>query len=207
MKRSVMMSIAAALLVTAGCGGDDDATVDPAGGEPAAESSEPAAESDAPAAESGEPAVEPAEPAPDPATPAAPTGSGTATVSMEGETYRFEQIEPGPDDDYYVFCTVVAGSLQAVLRQVDDTGNTVEGELSVVLLEPGGAYEQTGDPAEVQLDIDGRSLRYVDGDPMAATSSGAAGGGTVTLQETLGFSGETGEIETQPVDVSLDVSC
>jgi hypothetical protein len=205
-----MLSIAAALLVTAGCGGDDDEST------ALSDDATPAADADeaetAEADTSAEPADEAAtadesEPAPESDAPAAPTGAGSATVTMQGETYRFQQIEPGPDDDYYVFCTVVAGSLQAVLRQVDDGGNTVDGELSVILLEPGGPYEQTGDPAEVQLSLGNRFLRYNEGDPIAAPSSGAAGGGTVTLQETGTFDGETGETATTAVEATIEVSC
>jgi hypothetical protein len=189
MKRSLIVPIAAALLITGGCGGDDD---DDASGDPAGEST----------------TADDADTAADADSAATPAGAGSATFTLEGETYRFEQIEPGPDDDFYVFCTVIGDSLQAVMRQVDDAGNPVDGELSVILLEPGGAYEQTGDPPEVSVEINNeRFLNYFEGDPIAAPASGRSGEGTVTLRETGAFDPATGEIETEQVEATLEVSC
>jgi hypothetical protein len=60
----------------------------------------------------------------------------------------------------------------------------------------------------VSVDIDNeRFLSYEEGDPIAAPADGRQGGGTVTLRERGAFDPETGEIATEPFEVSLQVSC
>ena len=195
------------MLIAGGCGGgDDDASGDPVGESATADDTEaPDASSDL-ADDSTTP--DDAGAADDAGSAATAAGAGSATFTFEGETYRFEQIEPGPDDDYYVFCTVLGNSLQAVLHQVDDAGNLLDGELSVILLEPGGAYEQTGDPPEVIVSVNNeRFLSYVEGDPIAAPADGRTGGGTVTLTEYGAYDPDAGEQATTQVEAMLEVSC
>lgn len=184
------------LLVLAACGGDD-----------AGESAPADAPADAPAASVDEEPAESGSVGTSSAAPASATRSGTATLTMEGVTHSFIQAESGPDDDFYSLCVEVAGSLQAVLQEVDDAGNLLGGELSVVLLEPGGAYEQTGDPAELSVQLgDFRFLRAVDEDGIDAPADGSTAGGTVTLIEDIGF-GDDGRRQTQEIEAKVDVSC
>lgn len=222
MRRALFVPLVTGLLI-AGCGSDDDgdatdpdvvSDADAGSGDEATDVGEAASSDDVDPAEGGtdtagdDDAAADDAAADDAAEPATPTGSGTATVTFEGSTYSFAQIEPGPDDDWYVFCTNVAGSLQAVLRQIDDAGNPVDGELSVILIEPGSPYDDTGDPPEVAVEVNNeRFLRYQDGDPIDAPASGTAGGGTVTLSESGAMDPQTGEIEMTPVEVSLEVAC
>jgi len=78
------------------------------------------------------------------------SGDAHATVIIGDATYEFRPLEPGPDDDFYSFCTTVAGSLQGTMQLVDGTGaHVADGEISFVFLEPGGAYASTGDPPEL----------------------------------------------------------
>jgi hypothetical protein len=132
--------------------------------------------------------------------------SGTATVTFDGTTYEFALLEPGPEDDFYSFCSQVAGSLQAVMQQVDETGAYADGQLTVLLAEPGGAFERTGDPPEIYVDVDGRSLNNIDGENFDATSDGSSGGGAVTLYEMTGFD-DSGQMQQAEYEATLEVSC
>ncbi|HWL42492.1 MAG TPA: hypothetical protein VNQ73_06070 [Ilumatobacter sp.] len=110
-----------------------------------------------------------------------------ATVVVDGTTYEFRPLIPGPDDDFYSFCTVIAGSLQGGMQLVDDTGARVEGgELEFILLEPGGAYAATGDPAELMIvlpEYDG--IGFTD-EQIDAPASGRRAAGTFTVSNHLG---------------------
>lgn len=112
-----------------------------------------------------------------------------ATVVIDGATYQFQPLQPGPDDDFYSFCTVVADSLQAGMQLVDDTGERIEGgELEFIFLEPGGAYERTGDPAELMIVLpEHNGIGFV-ADEIDAPASGRTASGTFTASTHLGDS-------------------
>lgn len=111
------------------------------------------------------------------------SGEAQATVELEGETYHFAAVEPGDGDDFYNFCTTVAGSLQGTLQQIDDSGAHLEGgEISFTFIEPGGDFESTGDPAELQIQLaDGGYYSSFDGGEVDVPMSGQSASGDFTL--------------------------
>ena len=188
MQRHLAVLSVSALLLLAACGGSDEGGPNP---------SDAAAPADAVTDDGDEAGTD---------SPNA-TRSGQATLTMEGTTHSFIQAEPGPDDDFYSFCTIVGQSLQAVLQEVDDAGNFLGGELSVVLLEPGGAYEQTGDPAEFSVQLgEFRFLRAEDDGSIQVPSQGSSASGTVLLTEDIGF-GDDGTRQTAETEAQIEVSC
>lgn len=134
-------------------------------------------------------------------------GAGTATVTVDGVTMLFEQIEPGPDDDYYTFCSQVSGTLQAVFPQVDESGTVLGGELSVILIEPGSLADDLNDPPEFAVHNGERFWMYADPDPFDIPANGRSARGTATLVESGAMDPQTGEIETTPFEASLEISC
>lgn len=176
-----------ALLLT-GCGGDDDSTAEPG------DDDAPALNTSGDGGDAG-------------GSDAGDAGPGSATVTVDGVTMRFEQVEPGPNDDYYTFCTQVSGTLQAVFPQVDDAGNVLGGELSVILIEPGSAAAGMGEPPEFAVHNGERFWMYDEADPFDIPASGRSANGTATLRESGAMNPETGEIDTTPFEATLDISC
>jgi len=128
------------------------------------------------------------------------SGDAQATVVIDGTTYEFRPLTPGPDDDFsYSFCTTVAGSLQGGMQLVDDTGAYVKGgELDFILLEPDGPYANTGDPAELGLALPGSGgMGYYTADEIDAPASGRSASGTFTVSN---FEGDT-------LTGTIDASC
>mgnify|MGYP000859068506 FL=1 len=127
-------------------------------------------------------------------------GDARATVVIDGVTYQFRPLEPGPDDDFsYSYCSVVAGSLQGGMQLVDDAGAYIEGgEIDFILLEPGGLYESTGDPAELSISLPDRDDRtgYL-ADEIDAPASGRTASGTFTASNHLG----------ETLSGTIDASC
>lgn len=134
-------------------------------------------------------------------------GIGTATVMVDGLTLLFEQVEPGPDDDYYTFCQQVAGTLQAVFPQVDESGNVLEGELSVILIEPGTMADDIDEPPEFTVTNGERFFYYEEPQSIDIPASGRSASGTVTLLESGAMDPESGELETTPFEATLEISC
>lgn len=197
-------ALIAALLVFAGCGGDDTDSTD--GGDASADVSGDAGDSDLSGADDAESDDAEADAGGGGDTPAA--GNGTATVVIDGTTYEFAQVEPGPDDDYYTFCTSVAGTLQAVFPLVDDGGAVVEGgELSVVFLEPGGIAADQGESPEFSVSVDQQFWFHEEGQPIDVPADGRSASGTATLLQSGAMNAETGAIETTPFDVTIEMSC
>lgn len=111
-----------------------------------------------------------------------------ATVVVDGVTYQFRPLQSGPDDPpFYSYCTAIAGSLQGGMQLVDDAGNLIEdGELEFILLEPGGLYEQEGDPAELMIVLPGdNGIGYI-ADEIDAPASGRTASGTFTASNSIG---------------------
>jgi len=130
------------------------------------------------------------------------SGSGGASVTIGAETLVYAVVEPGPDDDFYTFCTTVAGSLQAVMQEVDAAGTPLGGELSVVLFAPDSDYATTGDPQEFDVAFpDGRWL-VADGAAGAidAAANGAHASGTAELGSPI-------DPSAAPVIATFDVTC
>jgi hypothetical protein len=201
--RIALACVVAGGVILGGCGGDADSAGDAASG----------ADVEAPISSA---ASDDAAPRPDDDSSAAiPTqsGGGAATVNIDGETFYFANIQPSAGEDFYSFCTTLGGSLQAVLQQVDENGERLSaesefssdqsGELSVILLEPGGPYEQTGDPAEFAVDLfDGRTLYAVDGGAIDAPAAGAYAAGSAQV---TGWNPADGtEVDTS---VTFEVGC
>lgn len=123
---------------------------------------------------------------------------------IDGTTYTFRPIQSGPDDDFFSFCTVVAGSLQASMQLVDAAGQRLEGvdggELDFILLEPGGLYESTGDPAELNFTLPDPALnRYFQATVIDAPMSGRHATGTFTAADF--------RADTEVVTGTIDASC
>ena len=115
------------------------------------------------------------------------SGDARATVVIDGVTYEFRAIQPGADDDFYSFCSTVAGSLQATMQLVDDAGARVDNaEIDFVLLEPGGPYEQTGDPAELQISLPELGPAGFTEVEINAPVSGRSASGTFVVDDHLG---------------------
>lgn len=111
-----------------------------------------------------------------------------ATVVVDGVTYQFRPLPLGPDDPtFHSFCTTVAGSLQGGMQLVDDAGNPIDGgELDFILLEPGGLYEQHGDPAELAILFPGdNGISYI-AEEIDAPASGRTASGTFTASNSIG---------------------
>ena len=190
-------ALIAALLAFAGCGGDDTDSTD--GDDASADASGDAGDD----ADSGD-----AESDVGGGGDAPAAGNGTATVVIDGTTYQFAQVEPGPDDDYYTFCTSVAGTLQAVFPLVDDGGAVVEGgELSVVFLEPGGIAADQGESPEFSVSVDQQFWFHEEGQPIDVPADGRSASGTATLLQSGKINNETGVVETTPFDVTIEMSC
>lgn len=191
-------ALIAALLVFAGCGGDDTDSTD--GDDASADVSGDAGANAGDDADSGD--------ADGGGGDAPAAGNGTATVVIDGTTYEFAQVEPGPDDDYYTFCTSVAGTLQAVFPLVDDGGAVVEGgELSVVFLEPGGIAADQGESPEFSVSVDQQFWFHEEGQPIDVPADGRSASGTATLLQSGKINNETGVVETTPFDVTIEMSC
>lgn len=191
-------ALIAALLVFAGCGGDDTDSTD--GDDASADVSGDADANAGDDADSGD--------ADGGGGDAPAAGNGTATVVIDGTTYQFAQVEPGPDDDYYTFCTSVAGTLQAVFPLVDDAGTVVEGgELSVIFLEPGGIAADQGESPEFSVSVDQQFWFHEEGQPIDVPADGRSASGTATLLQSGAMNAETGAIETTPFDVTIEMSC
>lgn len=131
----------------------------------------------------------------------------TATVTVDGVTMRFARVEPGPDEDYYTFCTPISGTLQAVFPRVDESGNVLAGELSVILIEPGTFADELDEPPEFSVDNGERFWTYHDPDPFDIPASGRSASGTAILSESGAMDPTTGEIARTPFEASLQVSC
>lgn len=119
---------------------------------------------------------------------ATPSGDAGATVEIDGTTYQFRPMGPDVDSDIYTYCTVVADSLQGGMVLVDDSGAPIEGgELEFILLEPGGVYEASGDPAELRITLPGHDAGYL-AEEIDAPASGSSASGTFTVSNGLGDS-------------------
>lgn len=205
MTRYPAFVLAAALVsaaTLASCGGDEE----PSASVTADEADAPEPETDEPVAETtdvDEPAETDAEPE---ATEASGEGAGgtgeegRATVVLEdGTSYEYSTTAPASDPGAYTYCNSVVDSLQAYMYLVDGSGETTEdGALDVILLEPGGDYELSGDPAELRvgLGVDDRGIPSLyEGTEVGATASGTSGSGSFTAVDD--FSGEeiTGTLE------------
>lgn len=110
-----------------------------------------------------------------------------ATVVIDGVTYEFRALQPGPDDYFFSFCSTVAGSLQGGMQLVDDSGARIEGgELEFVFLEPGGLYEGTGDPAELSIYVQELGPAGFTEVEINAPASGRSASGTFVVDDHLG---------------------
>lgn len=199
-------ALIAALLVFAGCGGDDTDSTD--GDDASADVSGDADANAGDDADSGDADGGGDSDADGGGGDAPAAGNGTATVVIDGTTYQFAQVEPGPDDDYYTFCTSVAGTLQAVFPLVDDAGTVVEGgELSVIFLEPGGIAADQGESPEFSVSVDQQFWFHEEGQPIDVPADGRSASGTATLLQSGTMNAETGAIETTPFDVTIEMSC
>ena len=195
----------AAVVVTvllAACGGDDDGT-DSADADSADEASGDEASGDDSSGSGNETGGDDSSGSGDAGT----AGAGTATVTVDGVTMLFAQIEPGPNDDYYTFCTQISGTLQAVFPQVDESGTVLRGELSVILIEPGSFADDLDEPPEFSVDNGDRFWNYAESDPFDIPADGSSASGTATLVESGAFDPQTGEIQTTPFEASLQISC
>ncbi len=198
-------ALIAALLVFAGCGGDDTDSTD--GDDAAADVSGDAGD-DAESGDADSDSDSDADVADADGGDAPAAGNGTATVVIDGATYQFAQVEPSPDDDYYTFCSTVAGTLQAVFPLVDEAGNAVEGgELSVIFLEPGGIAADQGESPEFSVSVDQQFWFHEEGQPIDVPADGRSASGTATLSQSGTMNAETGAIETTPFDVTIEMSC
>jgi len=169
--RRLAAPVLAVVLVAAACGGDDDSDAVADLGLP---SGAGGIDLDA-AREIADQAV------------ADTSGDARATVVIDGTSYEFRPLTPGPDDDFYSFCTTIAGSLQGGMQLVDASGARVEGgELEFILLEPGGAYAATGDPAELMIVLPEHDQVWYDADELDAPASGRRAAGTFTASNPFG---------------------
>ncbi|TDT16841.1 hypothetical protein BDK89_2439 [Ilumatobacter fluminis] len=203
-------ALIAALLVFAGCGGDDtDSTdSDDAAADVSGDAGDDAESGDAESDSDSDADVADADGGDADGGDAPAAGNGTATVVIDGTTYQFAQVEPGPDDDYYTFCSTVAGTLQAVFPLVDDAGTVVEGgELSVIFLEPGGIAADQGESPEFSVSVDQQFWFHEEGQPIDVPADGRSASGTATLLQSGTMNAETGAIETTPFDVTIEMSC
>lgn len=120
-----------------------------------------------------------------------------ATVVVDGTTYEFRPLEPGPDEDFWSLCTTVAGSLQGTMQLVDEDGSHVEGGgIEFVLLEPDAAYDL---PAEIILVLPDLGTAIYEqsftADQIDAPASGRSGSGTFTAVNGMGDVTIDGTIE------------
>lgn len=189
-------------LLLAGCGGDDD-SADDGGAEATSDDSDESDGGGDATGDDGEATSDDSGGSDD----AVPVGTGTATVTVDGVTMLFEQVEPGPDDDYYTFCTQVSGTLQAVFPQVDESGNVLQGELSVILIEPGTMADDIGEPPELSVHNGERFWNYDESGPIDMPADGRSASGTATVLESGAMNAETGEIDTTPFEATLEMSC
>ena len=192
---------AAALMsavVLASCGGDEGPD-DPADADVAVEAEEAAAEvdeADAPAEDAE------AEPADAEGDAGGSSGEGRATVVLDdGTAYEYSTTAPATYENAYTYCSSVVGSLQAFMYLVDESGDTTEdAHLDIILLEPGGDYERSGDPAELEvgLGLDDRGIpQTYQGVEIDATASGNTASGTFTAVDDFSGAEITGTIEAK----------
>lgn len=125
-----------------------------------------------------------------------------ALVVIDDVSYEFRPLDTDADGErFFAFCTVVAGSLQASMLLVDDAGAPVAGgELEAILIEPGGAYAATGDPAELAVAIPGviGDFGLLGAETIDAPASGRSAAGTFS---TVDFNGQN------RVDGTIEISC
>ena len=132
---------------------------------------------------------------------------GDVPIERAGRAIATSDEPSGSGDDYFTFCSQVSGTLQAVFPQVDELGSVLEGELSVILIEPGSLADDIDEPPEFSVHNGERFWMYADPDPFDIPANGRSASGTATVVE-------SGESIRRPVrsrrlrfEASLEISC
>jgi hypothetical protein len=132
---------------------------------------------------------------------------GDVPIERAGRAIATSDEPSGSGDDYFTFCSQVSDTLQAVFPQVDESGSVLEGELSVILIEPGSLADDIDEPPEFSVHNGERFWMYADPDPFDIPANGRSASGTATVVESGAIDPQTGEIETTPFEASLEISC